>query len=281
MNPQPLHGLRAKSYEHPLEQQALGKLKDTRGFRKLVNKFYELGFEHAMKAQYEASCLKVSARNFSHLQYLLEKAAEMLEVDPVPSLHIQHADQLGALTLGAESPMIVLTSECIDHLSNQELLFLLGREVAQFKSDHILYKEIGLIFPELMDALSMVTLGLSAIVSTGLRYALFSWSITAEFTADRGGLLACQDPETAVLVLAKFAGLPRKHWSTPHLEEFKEQARALASVEPKMLDKIVSYMFDQNNWAVSRTRELLQWIEEGAYASLLASHAPTGGDSSA
>ncbi len=45
MNPQPLHDLKSEDYEHPLDEQAMRKLKETKGLNKVVRKFYELGFE--------------------------------------------------------------------------------------------------------------------------------------------------------------------------------------------------------------------------------------------
>jgi Zn-dependent protease with chaperone function len=262
-------GLTAEDYEHPLEAHSLDVLKNTRGIGKVVNKFYELGIEKAIKLQYTGGNLKATSRNFSHLIYLAELASDILGVTNTPDLYIQRSEDITSISLGVENPIIVLSSESIEKLSNQELLFMIGREVAHIKSNHTLYQEIGIIFPELMDAFSVVTLGISSMISTGLRYALYYWSQMAEYSADRGGLLVVQDPHVVKFVLAKIAGLPEKNWDSFDIEEFEIQAKSFEGYDQKTSQKIIRYILGENSWAVARTKEIIQWIDSGEYQEII------------
>ena len=269
MDPKILSNLKAENYLHPFETKALERLMKTKGLKKIVNKFQEIGIEQNMKLQYRSSSVQVSNRNFSHLQYLAEKASDILQVDISPEIYIQRSDRLEGFSLGHDSPMIILSSLAVDSLTNQELLFLLGREIGHLDHEHTLYKEIGLIFPDLMEAFSVVTLGLTSLVSSGVKYALHNWDLASEYTADRGGMLACQDEETALSFFAKLAGWPEKQWTSINLSEFKQQVISYEPGSNKAFDKIINYMLGGNSWAIARAKEIVDWMDEGVYEDLV------------
>jgi len=193
----------------------------------------------------------------------------MLDVEIIPELYVQRSEQFTATTLGVDKPMIALSSECLDKLNKEELLFMIGREIAQIKCQHTLYQEIGFIFPELMDALSNITLGLSGVLSSGLKYALFHWAQMAEYTADRGGLLVCQDIYVAKKLYTKLAGLPEKYWATIDIAELEDQAREFEGFTEKTFDKFMRFLYGNNLWAIARAQELMHWVESGDYNKVL------------
>ncbi len=263
-----LYGLTAKDFIHPLEERAMQKLLNTKGIEKVVKKFYDLGIEKIIKLQYIGSGIQVTKTNFPELIKILTQTCDVLNVTTVPELYIQRSEELQATTLGVDHPIIVLTSESVNLFNSQELQFILGREIAHIKSNHILYAEIGDIFPQLIDTLSYVTLGISGLISGGIRYALFYWSQMSEYTADRGGLLGCQDTYIAKSVLAKFAGLPEKHWGSFDMEEFDKQAREFEGFTEKSFDKFVRFIYGNNLLPVARAGEIIQWVESGEYNRL-------------
>jgi Zn-dependent protease with chaperone function len=270
MAPIKLKQLKAKDYIHPKDQKALHTLKDTKGLDSLVKKFYDMGVERLIKLQYTGSGIKATYRNFPDIIETLYTALEVLNVQAAPEIYIQRSEELEATTLGVEHPIIVLTSESINVLTREELLYIIGREVAHIQQNHVLYNEIGFIFPQLIDTLSYVTFGLSGILSGGLRYALFYWSQMAEYSADRGGLLACQDVQVAKLMMAKIAGLPEKMWHNYDLDDFEQQAQNFEGFNENTFDKFVRFMYGNNLWAVARTKELMNWMKSGQYSQLLA-----------
>jgi Zn-dependent protease with chaperone function len=270
MNPTKLQNLLAQDYIHPKDQKALEKLQSTKGIDTLVKKFYDMGVERLIKLQYTGSGIKATYRNFPELIKTLYIALETLNVDIAPEIYIQRSEELEATTLGVEHPIIVLTSESINRLSKEELLYVIGREVSHIQQNHILYNELGFIFPQLIDSLSYVTFGLSGILSGGLRYALFYWSQMAEYSSDRGGLLACQDTRVAKMMMAKVAGLPESKWFDYDLEDFEQQAESFEGFNETTFDKFVRFMYGNNLWAVARTKELMNWVKSGEYSRILA-----------
>jgi Zn-dependent protease with chaperone function len=276
MPPSILHGLKAADYEHPKDAKALNTLENTKGIKKVTKKFYDMGIERLIKLEYTGSGIKATRKSFPVLFKALETACDVLNAGVLPELYIQRSEDLQATTLGVEHPIVVLTSESVNNLSYEELLFLMGKEVAHIQSNHVLYKEIGFIFPQLIDTLSYVTFGLSGIISGGLRYALFYWAQMAEYTADRGGLLACQDTYVAKQMFAKMAGLPEKHWATYDISEFEAQAREFEGFNEKTFDKFMRFIYGNNLWAIARAHELITWVEAGDYQRLLTSKTTYG-----
>jgi len=253
----------------------MSTLKNTKGLERVVKKFYDMGIENIIKLQYTGSSLKLSPKSFPGLFNLTETACNILGVDEVPELYVHRSEQFEVMTFGVERPMIAISTECLDKLNEKELLFMIGREVAQIKCDHVLYREIGFIFPELMDAISGVTLGLSGLLSSGLKYALFHWAQMAEYTADRGGLLVCQDVQVTKQMFTKLAGLPEKYWSTFDIAELDDQARAFEGFTEKTFDKFMRFLYGNNLWAIARAQEIIHWVDSGEYSRVLVNKSRT------
>ena len=275
MNPHKLFNITPSDFQHPKEAKSMMTLKNTKGLEKLVKKFYDMGIENVIKLQYTGSSLKLSPNSFPELFRLTESACDILGVENIPELYVHRSEQFTATTLGVDRPMIAISTECLDKLSNQELLFMIGREVAHIKCHHILYQEIGFIFPELMDALSNITLGLSGVLSSGLKYALFHWAQMAEYTADRGGLLVCQDIYVAKQLFTKLAGLPEKYWATFQIEELDDQAHAFEGFTEKTFDKFMRFLYGNNLWAIARAQEIINWVESGEYNKVIVNKSST------
>jgi Zn-dependent protease with chaperone function/DNA-directed RNA polymerase subunit RPC12/RpoP len=264
-----LTNLHPREYEHPFDTRALDTLERTKGLDMVVKKFYEMGIERILKLQFTGNSLKLTSSSMPELFGLLHEACRILNLPDIPDLYVYRAEGLEAITLGVERPMIVLSSEAVEDLSDEELLFIIGREIGHIKSRHILYQEIGSILPELAEAFSGITMGIGGLVSIGLRYALFYWMQMAEYTADRAGLLACQDITVATGVMAKLAGLPKNYWDTFNLDDFVTQAREFEGFSEKTFDKVLKFLFKNNLWAVARASELFKWTDAGDYQRVL------------
>jgi Zn-dependent protease with chaperone function len=152
------------------------------------------------------------------------------------------------------------------------LLYIIGHELGHIKSQHVLYHQMADALPVLSSMLSSVTLGLGGALSIGLELALLNWYRKSEFTADRAGLLACQNIDAATTVLMKLAGSPVKYYGSLNPEEFKKQAKEFEGFDENSLDKVakvVSVMFADHPWTIMRAQELYKWIDSGAYDALL------------
>ncbi|MBT7188284.1 M48 family metalloprotease [Candidatus Bathyarchaeota archaeon] len=274
-----LTNLDPREYEHPFDRMALDALQKTPGVDKLVAKLNAYSVDRLLRVRCTGSFLRVTPRNFPDVFQAFEAVCETLNLSDTPELYLQWDYSVNGFTGGVERPIVVLTSGAIDLLEDGELLYLIGHEVGHIKSGHVLYHQMAEILPGLGQLIGAATLGLGQLVSMGVQLALLNWHRMSEFTADRAGLLACQDVDAATKALMKMAGLPKRCYGSAVEEEFIRQARDFEGPDFDSLDKvakIVSIAGATHPWTVMRASEFYKWIESGEYAQVLSREAKSG-----
>ncbi|HRU41782.1 MAG TPA: M48 family metallopeptidase [Candidatus Diapherotrites archaeon] len=267
-----INELYSQEYEHPFDKRALDALEQTPGLETLVRKFNQYWNDKVLKIQYTGSNIKVTDRNFPGIYDALKEACRILNVPKLPDLYIQWSYDINAFTAGVESPIIVLNTGTIDLLTYEEILFIIGHELGHIKSQHVLYNQMAQVLPVLGNIVGSATLGIGSLISTGLQIAILNWSRMSEFTADRAGILACQDVNSAVSAMVKIAGVPQKYFDSINIDDFIQQAKEFESYDYDSLDKmakIISIMWQNHPWTVMRAAEFFKWIDSGQYDNIL------------
>ncbi|BAZ87294.1 M48 family metallopeptidase [Dolichospermum compactum] len=268
-----LTGLSSQTYEHPFDRKALASLQSMPGISPLLKKVNEYGIDRLLRLQSIASEIRVTPRNFPQLYQPLLEACQILDVTTIPELYLfRGTGHIQTYIIGLEKPIIGINIEAMEWLNYDELLFIFGYEIARIKSQHIIYHQIAIVMPALKIWLSSTTLGLGGLIASGVELALYNWVMMAKFTADRAGLLACQDIDIATTALMKLAGLPEEYLTPDVIEDFLIQSREFASNSVDSLDqvtKILSYSESNLSWLVMRTGELLKWVDSGEYNHVL------------
>jgi Zn-dependent protease with chaperone function len=267
-----VEGLHSFEYEHPFDAKALDALRNTAGFDAVVRQFNKHLIERLITVQYTGSNLKITNQNYPKMYALLDNACEILNLQQRPDLYLQPHFGINGFTVGSERPIIVISSEAIDLLDELELLYVLGHEIGHVKSQHVLYHQIASYLPALAEAIGNATLGIGGLLSIPIQMALYNWSRMSEFTADRAGLLACQDVEVAGRVMMKIAGMPTKYYNELDFEVFLQQAKEFEELDYDTMNKAMKLLLamDQSHpWTVMRTAQLFRWIESGEYESVL------------
>jgi Zn-dependent protease with chaperone function len=284
MAPQTLTGLRPQAYEHPSDAAALNALTHTAGLDTLVRKLNSWGFERLLRVQLTGSYLKTTPDSFPDVYEILTSACTTLDTPSVPDLYIA-GGELNAFTAGVDHPLVLLYSGSVQQLTREELLFVIAHEVGHIKSGHVLYYQIAEFLPIIAEIVGTATFGIGELLSAGLQVALLRWKRMSEFTADRAGLLACQDADVALRTMMKLAGLPPKYFASPNTEDFIKQARDFEAMDAdklSMLAKWLSTVGSTHPWTVMRAQQLLQWVDSGGYQEVLRApqrvpfHAPAG-----
>jgi Zn-dependent protease with chaperone function len=273
-----LNGLRPQSYEHPSDKRTLDALQGQTGLESLIRKFNEFGVDRLLRIQLMGSYLRATEDSFPKLYRAVQESCEILDVPKRPAVYIQPGG-LNAFTAGVEQPIIVFEAGLIDSMTEGELRFVVGHELGHVKSGHVLYYQVAMLLPVLAEFFTTATLGIGSLLSFPLEVALIRWQRMSELTADRAGLLACQDINAATTALIKLAGLPAKFYDQVNTEDFLAQAREFEAFDSDKLDwmaKIASGLGQSHPWTVMRASELLRWVDSTAYEKLLAD--PRGGN---
>src|SRR5215212_9057689 len=237
-----LTGLRPQTYEHPLDAQTLNLLQNTAGLDTVVRKCNEWGFERMMRVQLTGSHLRVNPDNFPLIYDLMLAACDVLDLPKRPDLYIAAGGDINAFTAGIERTILVLNAGAIDHLSDDELFFVIAHELGHIKSGHVLYSQIAEFLPVIGEIIGAATFGVGDILSAALQMALLKWKRMSELTADRAGLLACQDANVAITAMMKIAGLPGKYYGSMNPEDFIAQAREFTSLDLEKLNWIAKWL---------------------------------------
>ncbi|MBK8562092.1 MAG: M48 family metalloprotease [Saprospiraceae bacterium] len=269
MNLTKINGLNPEEYLHPFDKKALHALQNTKGLDTLVKKLYEWGLETYLKQQFLGSSLKLTQSNFPDVYDIFETACDLLDFKQRPTLYVMREGYFDCVSCGVENTIIVIGTDALEKFTEAELLFTFGREIGHIQCRHVLYSEIGQVMPVLMDALSSATLGLGGLLSAGIQFALIEWLQCAQYTADRAGILACQDVTVACTALIKSAGLPAKYDPTLVLDDFKTQAIEFQGVNKNMILKFAKYATQNKGWEIARANQFFQWTESGEYRNVL------------
>ena len=199
----PLPDISSRAWEHPADQGALVALRKLRGFDTLLKKLSGLVNERAVRLVFLGSAIRVDDRQFPALHRLLGEVGAALDAPSLPELYVASDPKPGAVTIGMDKPLIVLTSGLVNLLDEEEQRFVLGHEMGHVASGHAVYQTLLqrlILLTGVLAAVPLGALGVRAIVA-----ALMEWSRKSELSADRAGLLATQDPAVAFRVHMKLA----------------------------------------------------------------------------
>ena len=267
-----LSQISSRAWEHPADRGALIAMRRLRGFDTLLKSLSGLMNERQVRLELMGGAVRVDERQFSRLHRLLVEACTTLDAVSVPDLYVVSDPYLNARTIGMESPCIVLNSALVDLLSEEELRFVIGHELGHALSGHAVYQTMLEWLLGLGGLLSAVPVG--GVAVRVIQAALMEWSRKAELSADRAGLLATQDPQTAFRTHMQLAS--GGHLADLDTTSFFAQGAAFdadGDVRESFL-KLAMLEEQSHPFAVVRASELRRWVESGEYTAHLSGSYP-------
>jgi Zn-dependent protease with chaperone function len=163
------------------------------------------------------TAVKVTDKQFPGLFKLAARCAETLQI-AAPTLYVSpNIGSLNAHTFGTtDEAYIVLNAALIDHLSEVELLDVIGHECGHVQNDHAVY----------LTTLYFLTQAGGTLLRWGAKpavLALKAWARRAEITCDRTGLICTRDLNASIGCLVKLALGSKKLYSEINLDEYLRQ----------------------------------------------------------
>ena len=252
------------AWEHPTDRAALNALRKSPGFDSLLRRIVGMFAERNFRMLFKASAIKVGPNQYADIHKMLEEVCETLDTN-VPELYISQTPIVNAGAFGMDDPFVILNSSLIEISSPAEVKAVLGHEVGHIMSDHALYRTMLYILLQLMAARSpMINSAMLPII-----LALLEWSRKAEVSCDRAGLLAVQDMDASLGLLANMAGGMRGREDI-NLAAFIEQSddyRDSSGLESYF--KLMATLGQTHPFAVVRVAELRNWVDEGNYETIV------------
>jgi Zn-dependent protease with chaperone function len=173
-------------------------------------------FQTVGKNELLGHAVKVGPKQFPRIHGLVLKCSETLGITP-PTLYIINSPVANAATFGTnDDSFIMVHSALIDHMSDDELLSVIGHECGHIHNSHVVYLT-ALHYMTRMAAQYVRWLAAPAML------ALSGWSRRAEVTCDRAGLLCAGSLDASTRALTKLALGSKKLYDELNVEAFLEQ----------------------------------------------------------
>ena len=256
-----------RAYEHPADRAALVTLRKIPGFDLVLRKLFGAVGERSLRLIHLASAARVGPDQFPQLWGDYLEACAILDIAEPPELYVTQTPFVNAGAIGVDHPFVVINSAMMSLLDRDELRCILGHELGHCISGHALYKTMLRLLIRLTILALQVPVGGLALYT--IIAALMEWDRKSELSADRAGLLVCQDLDVAVRVQMKLAGGGMT--DQMNVDAFVRQAEEYeghGSVIDGMM-KVVNLMGRTHPFPVLRTRELNRWVEAGEYQAIL------------
>ena len=224
--------------------------------------------EKYIAIEYAGDGLRVTGESLPELDRLLTETCQILDNSPKPEMSLMWHYDIAATTEGAKSPHITALSGAVDLLEADEIRFLLGHEIGHQICGHKPYH----MFLESLYLPIMNTVPGGAQWITLVRTKLLQWYRISDFTADRIGLLACQDINAALKVLMKMAGVPIKYYADMRVDSFIKQACEFDAMFNGLAESVIKFLSlnaDSHPWLVARAAELYKWYKSNKYEEFI------------
>src|SRR5215210_6653917 len=150
-------------YIHPDDRRALAALRAIPGIDSALKKLLAVTGESAIRVIFTASAVKVTPTQCPDLYAKLQIACTTLGVD-MPELFVQQNPIVNAFTGGVERPVIVLYSQLIERLNDEEVLAVVAHEVGHIHAEHVLYLTAARLIEALASA-ALASAPVAAIVT--------------------------------------------------------------------------------------------------------------------
>jgi Zn-dependent protease with chaperone function len=209
------------------------------------------------------NAIRVSDRQFPRLYGLLARCADTLQI-ALPELYVSpEVGTLNAHTFGSsERATIVVAGALVDHLTDDELLSVLGHECGHIHNNHTVY------LTTLYFLTNAATLFIRWITQPAI-VALRSWARRAEITCDRASLLCTRRLEVTTAALVKLAVGSRRLYSDIDVDEYVRQLDELPG-EPGRLQELLA----THPALPRRVKALRLFAETSYYQSFLRAGSP-------
>ena len=270
-----LTGISSTAWEHPADRAALNTLRALPGFDEVVRKVAGFFGERGVRQLFLANAVRVGPQQRPKLDALYGEVLATLDAPARWELYVSQTPIVNAMAVGFDRPFIVLNSGLVALLDADEQRTIIAHEVGHIMSGHATYTTLALL---LLSISARNLPFMAGIALLPFELALLEWYRKAEFSADRAGLLGCQQPDASMRVFLKLAGGSGGD-DEISLDAFLAQA-AEYETQGNVVDKVwqvINTAFKTHPFGTVRAAELQRWVQGGEYARIVAGDYPRRG----
>lgn len=211
--------------------------------------------------------INITPESLPQMYRQLKNSCDILGITDIPAYTTDWYYAPFHFSNGVSHRRIVMMSGSADLFTDAEMSFVLGHELGHMACGHKPYQM-------LLETFYMPFMNDPAFKAwaTIIKLPLLEWYRNSDYSADRVGLLCCQDINVALATMVKKAGLPKKCYDRIDIEGFIQQARDFDENLISLMDKTVKVLSIRSSefpWLVVRAGKLLEWYESGGYQHII------------
>ena len=211
--------------------------------------------------------INITNESLPKMHQQLVDACEILGVKEIPTYSTDWEYAPYHFSNGEKHRRIVMMSGSADLFTDDEMMFVLGHELGHMACGHKPYHMLLETFymPFVNDAAFKAWASI-------IKLPLMEWYRMSDYTADRMGLLCCQDINAAITTMIKKAGLPKKYYNNIDVQGFIQQAREFEENFTDTMDRVVKVLSIRSAefpWLVVRAGKLYDWYHSDEYKQII------------
>lgn len=257
--PEKLEKLKVEDFSHPDDTAALRSMMKLKAVDKVMGYIEDKSNQLFIRMATLGTCVRLTEENAPEVYGILEDVCSILDYDTIPELYTMRSFGIDISPSGVDKPVLVVPDFVLNHYDKDLLYFDFGRAVTRLKSGHLKFY---------IAANMLISMTASVgVVSDAVKLAFANWMRKSELTADRGGLLACQNYRVAMSFLMNKAGMPIQEAKKTPIPDYIEACR----IEKQLVKvgKEIQTLTNCTGWANDRILELFTWYASGQYDELL------------
>lgn len=267
-----LKGLTPKVFYHPEDLKGLKRLESVPGIKKFLAETISNIREKFTSIEMYGNGINLTKEGYPELYEILVSVSKTLGKEDIPDFSMTWGYDISMGTEGAKSSRITALSGAIDLLEEEEISFLIGHEIGHIMAGHKPYHNLLItLYTPLMKMVPNAEVWVSL-----LRPLLLQWYRTSDYTADRAGLLACQDINVALRTMIKMSGIPKKFYNKISPDTILKQAIEFELKNQNLVEELIQNLSINTAcapWMVVRAAKLYQWYKSGEYTEIINTYA--------
>lgn len=211
--------------------------------------------------------INITNKSLPKMYQQLVDACQILGVREIPTYSTDWEYAPYHFSNGDKHRRIVMMSGSADLFTDDEMMFVLGHELGHMACGHKPYHMLLETFymPFVNDAAFKAWASI-------VKLPLMEWYRISDYSADRVGLLCCQDINAAITTMIKKAGLPKKCYDKIDVQGFIQQARDFEENLTDTMDRVVKVLSIRSAefpWLVVRAGKLYDWYHSDEYKQII------------
>jgi Zn-dependent protease with chaperone function len=270
---QRLLNLSSKAYEHPADRAATAALQSVPALDIVVRKLIEFGYERAYRQDLLSASLRLGAEQIPQVWADWNAVCARLDLPERYDVYLTQFPVTNAMAVGAEKPMVVVNSRCIDLFDDMELRTVLGHEAGHILSGHVLYITAMRILIQLSRGVRLPFI--AGLPLQAVLLVLLEWYRAAELSSDRAATLVNRDPLVTARTLMVLTSGVRS--DKLNLDAFIRQANDYEEWSSgwDKLNRMRNDLYMTHSRPVRRVKEIMEWVQSGEYDRIARGEYPT------